>query len=466
MIVRKLGHSLTLRLALLYAASTLLILLSVGFYMIHIIDSHFARQDTEEMRGKLELASRLIAKAGQDNTQDQLPHQLDDALVGHHHLSLALFSGGQKIYGFGEADYPAALLASPSDKQDAAKASTWNQGNAPYRGLAVRVGAKQDGDPLTLAVAVETSHHREFIDSFKLTLWAVIALATLIAVALGWAVTRAGLTPLRQTAQLARQIRIDHLDQRLPADRVPPELDELTSSFNAMLDRLSGSFERLSAFAADLAHEMRTPVNTLMMQTQVMLTQARTAEEYREVLASNLEEYERLARTIGDMLFLAKADNNQIIPNQEPIDLAEEIGDLLEYYDVLAEEKAIALSLSGGGQIVGDRLMLRRAVSNLLSNALRHTPNEGKVTVRVEKNSEGRILVSVENTGGDIPAEHLPRLFDRFYRVDSSRLRTTENSGLGLAITQSIVFAHGGDVGVNSEGGKTRFTLSLPCIHQ
>ena len=110
--------------------------------------------------------------------------------------------------------------------------------------------------------------------------------------------------------------------------------------------------------------------------------------------------------------------------------------------------------------------MLRRAVSNLLSNALRHTPNEGKVTVRVEKNSEGRILVSVENTGSDIPAEHLPRLFDRFYRVDSSRLRTTDNSGLGLAITQSIVLAHGGDVGVKSEGGKTRFTLSLPCIHQ
>ena len=252
----------------------------------------------------------------------------------------------------------------------------------------------------------------------------------------------------------------------MPVEAIPRELADLADTLNGMLSRLEESFQRLSDFSSDLAHELRTPVSNLLTQTQVTLSKARSADDYRDILASNAEEFERLSRTISDMLFLAKADNNQIIPNQEPIDLAEEIGDLLEYYDVLAEEKAIALSLSGGGQIVGDRLMLRRAVSNLLSNALRHTPNEGKVTVRVEKNSEGRILVSVENTGGDIPAEHLPRLFDRFYRVNSSRLRTTENSGLGLAITQSIVFAHGGDVGVNSEGGKTRFTLSLPCIHQ
>lgn len=461
MIVRKLGHSLTLRLALLYAASTLLILLSVGFYMIHIIDSHFARQDTEEMRGKLELASRLIAKAGQDNTQDQLPHQLDDALVGHHHLSLALFSGGQKIYGFGEADYPASLLASPADKQDAAKASTWTQGNTPYRGLALRVGAKQDANPLTLSVAVETSHHREFIDSIKLALWAVIALATLIAVALGWAVTRAGLTPLRQTAQLARQIRIDHLDQRLPADRVPPELEELTSSFNAMLDRLSGSFERLSAFAADLAHEMRTPVNTLMMQTQVMLTQARTAEEYREVLASNLEEYERLARTIGDMLFLAKADNGLIVPTREPVDLAEEIRDLFEFYEALAEDRHIKLECSGAATIQGDRLMLRRALSNLLSNGIRHAPES--CTVNVGLNTvDDEVVITFDNPCLDLDQKHLDHLFDRFYRIDPARRDSGEGAGLGLAITRSIAQAHGGDVQALRIPGGIRFELRLP----
>ena len=164
------------------------------------------------------------------------------------------------------------------------------------------------------------------------------------------------------------------------------------------------------------------------------------------------------------MLFLAKADNKQIIPNQEPIDLAEEIGDLLEYYEVLAEEKAIALSLSGNGQIVGDRLMLRRAVSNLLSNALRHTPNGGKVTVKIDEAEDSMTHIAVENTGSEITSEHLPRLFDRFYRVDSSRQRTTESSGLGLAITRSIVLAHGGEVDVCSANGLTSFTLSLPHL--
>jgi two-component system heavy metal sensor histidine kinase CusS len=218
--------------------------------------------------------------------------------------------------------------------------------------------------------------------------------------------------------------------------------------------------------SSDLAHELRTPVSNLLTQTQVTLSKARSAEDYRDILASNAEEFERLSRTISDMLFLAKADNNQIIPNREAIDLAEEIGDLLEYYDVLAEEKSIDLSFSGAGQILGDRLMLRRAISNLLSNALRHTPNDGVVTVQIEERDDGLTHIAVENTGNEIPAEHLPRLFDRFYRVDSSRLRTTENSGLGLAITQSIVIAHGGKVRVQSTAEKTRFTLSLPSSHR
>lgn len=458
---RKLGHSLTLRLALLYAASTLLILLSVGFYMIHIIDSHFARQDMEEMRGKLELASRLVAKAGQDNTEDKLPHQLDDALVGHHHLSLALFSGSQKLYGFGEASYPASMLANPASNQNATKALTWTQGHAPYRGLAIRLSPDSDAKPLTLAVAVETSHHQEFIDSFKLALWAIIALATLIAVALGWAVTRAGLVPLRQTAQLARQISVDHLDQRLPADRVPPELEELTSSFNAMLDRLSGSFERLSSFAVDLAHEMRTPVNTLMMQTQVMLTQARSAEEYRDVLASNLEEYERLARTIGDMLFLAKADNGLIVPTREPVDLAEEIRDLFEFYEALAEDRHIKLEYSGAASINGDRLMLRRALSNLLSNGIRHAPESS--TVNVGLNTAGdEATLTFDNPCADMDQKHLDHLFDRFYRIDPARRDSGEGAGLGLAITRSIAQAHGGDVQASRIPGGIRFELRLP----
>ena len=240
---------------------------------------------------------------------------------------------------------------------------------------------------------------------------------------LGWFVVRRGLLPLLAIKRQAAEITANRLHTRLPVEAIPRELADLADTLNGMLSRLEESFQRLSDFSSDLAHELRTPVSNLLTQTQVTLSKARSAEDYRDILASNAEEFERLSRTISDMLFLAKADNNQIIPNREAIDLAEEIGDLLEYYDVLAEEKSIDLSFSGAGQILGDRLMLRRAISNLLSNALRHTPNDGVVTVQIEERDDGLTHIAVENTGNEIPAEHLPRLFDRFYRVDSSRLR-------------------------------------------
>ena len=192
------------------------------------------------------------------------------------------------------------------------------------------------------------------------------------------------------------------------------------------------------------------------------LSRARSDDDYRDILASNAEEFERLSRMIADMLFLAKADNQQIIPNRERVEMADEVADLLEFYGLLAEEKAIRVTLSGAGAVTGDRLMLRRAVSNLLSNALRHTPDGGAVTIRLER-QRSRLALTVENSGPGIPAEHLPRLFDRFYRADSSRQRTTEGSGLGLAITRSILLAHGGEVSVESADQRTRFTLTLPA---
>jgi two-component system heavy metal sensor histidine kinase CusS len=298
------GRSLTVRLALLYAVSTVLILAATAFYLLRVIEQHFVEQDLAEMQGKLELASRLLAKSQAEDTLEFLPHQLDDALVGHHHLALAVFENGNRMYAYGAAGYPAEMIA-----QGSAHLHSWHEDSSKHCGLALRIDAADGKAQHVLAVAVDTAHHQAFIDHFKLALWVVFGLATVVATALGLAVARMGLAPVRQTARLASEITAERLNTRLSVDRVPPELADLALSFNAMLDRLLDSIDRLSSFAADLAHEMRPPVSNLMMQTQVMLSQPRTTEEYREVLASNLEEYERLARMIGDMLFLAKTDN-------------------------------------------------------------------------------------------------------------------------------------------------------------
>lgn len=458
--------SLTLRLALLYAASTLVVVVAVAAYMIHVLDAHFAEQDTEELRGKLELSGRLLAKAQADGALDALPRRFDDALVGHHHLSLAVFRDGERWYASGEAAIPPALLAAAAADARSARLLEWQTDAIHYRGLALAAAVPPG---TVIAVAVDTSHHREFLAAFRLALAGVVAVAGLAAALLGWAVARAGLAPVRQMAGHAGSITAERLSERLAADAAPAELRELATSFNAMLDRLHDSFRRLSDFAADLAHEMRTPVSNLMTQTQVTLAQARSAEEYREVLASNLEEYERLARMIADMLFLAKADRGLVVPRREPVDLAAEIRGLFEFYEALAEERGVRMASEGGANVAGDRLMLRRALSNLLSNAIRHTERGGTIAVSIAVSPAPTfpdVVVAVENPGEPIPPEQLARLFDRFYRAEPARRASEagggEGAGLGLAIARSIALTHGGTLSAAATARGNRFELRLP----
>jgi two-component system heavy metal sensor histidine kinase CusS len=218
----------------------------------------------------------------------------------------------------------------------------------------------------------------------------------------------------------------------------------------------------LSDFSSDLAHELRTPVSNLLTQTQVTLSRPRTPEDYRDVLVSNVEEYERLSRMISDMLFIAKADEGQIVPSRERLDLERVTEDLIDFYRLIADEKGVSLSRSGAGQVIGDPLMMRRAIGNLLSNAIRHTPSGESVSIDIEPADTGRVKIIVTNSGETIPAAHLPRLFDRFYRVDPARHWQGKHSGLGLAIVKSIVEAHGGKVSLVSAEGKTSFIMVIP----
>ncbi|VAW83478.1 Heavy metal sensor histidine kinase [hydrothermal vent metagenome] len=226
-----------------------------------------------------------------------------------------------------------------------------------------------------------------------------------------------------------------------------------------MLERMEEAFLRLSNFSADIAHDLRTPVTNMMTQTQVALSQTRTVEEYQEILYSNIEEYEHMAQMINDMLFLAKADNDPGNLNITEVDLAREVNALFEFYEAWAEERGVTLKLEGTATASGDQLMLRRALGNLLSNAIRHTQAGATVRVKLSSSTKEEVGITVENPGPDIPPEHLPKLFDRFYRVDPSRQES--GTGLGLAIVKSIVDAQGGRINVTSSGGITRFQVFL-----
>jgi two-component system heavy metal sensor histidine kinase CusS len=316
---------------------------------------------------------------------------------------------------------------------------------------------------LQVLVAIDTAHHTHFLGLLSQTLALYLLVATLVCGLLGWWAANRGLAPLKAMRDKARAISSHSLQERMPIEAVPVEFAELAAGLNAMLDRLEKDFQRLMEFSSDLAHELRTPINNLLTQTQVALTQKRTAEAYRDILASNAEEFERLARMVSDMLFLAKTENGIDLPHREHIRLHEEVRALFEFYEAVADDRDIRLTIHGHANIYGDRLMIRRAVSNLLSNALRYAKAGTGVEVTLDANDH-QISLTVTNQGPTIAAADIPRLFDRFYRADPSRGHPgSEGTGLGLAITKAIVEAHRGSIRANSFAERTSFSVALPA---
>jgi len=458
--------SITLRLTLFFAIASTAVLCAVGYLVSAAVEAHFVELDRVELDGKLELVRHALARTSVQRDLDAIPQTLDDALVGHPGLSITVFAPDRHIlFASSDAAFPSTLLESKFRDGDAdpLKPSVFESGEHVFRYLVASARSGISGAaPLPVAIALNVDHEGAFLAALRDKLWLAIALGALFTAWLGWVAARRGLAPVHQLADVAQRISAQQLNSRLSPDRVPTELQGLARAFNDMLIRLQESFRRLSDFSSDLAHEMRTPVSNLMTQTQVALSRTRSADEYREVLYSSLEEYDRLARMISDMLFLAKADHGITVPRTETVDLAAETQDLFDFYGALAEERGLRLELVGAASIGGERLMIRRAISNLLSNAIRHSPPGGVVRVIVRAQESGRVQLAVENPGEQIPAEHLPRLFDRFYRIDQARQRASEGAGLGLAIAKSIVDAHGGDIRVTSGEQVTRFEITFP----
>ena len=462
--------SLTARLSLFFTSLACVVLLALGWLIGASIEKHFEEQDRHALTGKLELAQHIIERVENAEDVKRLQEQLGDALVGHHDLLIHIRDNqGHIILSSDEKRFPEQLLneAPQQAVSHAMQIHTWQSEGQSYRGLITRLATKNPQfSPITVAIATDIAHHQAFMKTFMKTLWLFVIVAALLTGLLAWFAASRGLGPLKKMSLRASEITANKLDQRLSLDAVPPELADLAHHLNQMLARLEEAFHRLSDFSSDLAHELRTPISNLMMQTQVSLSQTRNADSYREVLESNAEEYARLASMISDMLFLAKAEHGAQLVHQERVDLRIEILSLFEYYEALAEEKHIAFALRCDKQqawdVMGDRLMLRRAFSNILSNALRYTT--AHTTIEVElRATEHQIQICFNNHGETIPATQLSRLFERFYRADHARQHADgEGAGLGLAIVQAIVRGHAGQITAQSTSGITSFVIELP----
>jgi two-component system heavy metal sensor histidine kinase CusS len=319
---------------------------------------------------------------------------------------------------------------------------------------------------VTIEIAIDVSQKEAFLARFRLGFWLIILGSFVIFPLAGYQIARQGIRPVEEIAATARRISSTHLGERIVAEGYPFELASLAGTFNEMLDRLEGSFDRISRFSADIAHDLRTPVNNIRGEAEVALARARTIDEYRDALESSLEEAVRLSDLIGNLLFLARAESPLAHLRREPVDVAELLEGVKEYYEASAADGGISLSTRLGDEPVVaelDRTLMQRAVGNLVSNAMAHTLSGGSVVMATSSESAA-IRIEVTDTGIGIPPEALPRVFDRFFRVDPSRSQASGGAGLGLAIVQGIMLLHGGKVEIVSQPGKgTRVILSMPA---
>jgi two-component system heavy metal sensor histidine kinase CusS len=324
----------------------------------------------------------------------------------------------------------------------------------------VSIRAVENGRVYLVQVAQDRSVDEQFEREFGLLVAVVLACGIVASAMIAITVTRRGLQPLNAMTRSLKRVGPNRLHERVPPAEWPRELQPVAIAFDEMLDRLEDSFTRLSQFSADLAHELRTPLANIRGEAEVALTRPRSPNEYEAVIESNVAECERLSGIIDNLLFLARAEAAESKLNHSHFDGRAAIERIAAYNEAIAEERHLTIACSGQGKVYADPVLFGRAVSNLVDNAVRFTPDGGRITISLTANRE-ETEITVEDTGCGVAAEHLPRIFDRFYRADASR--SSEGTGLGLALVKSIADLHGGSVSVESEVGRgTLVTLRLP----
>lgn len=459
--------SLSMRLGLTVSILGALLVVFLAILAYFALTHELNALSRDSLAQKMEQVEHSLSLYADPAEIRSAPHILLDQVMGHDNLTLTIYDRSNLRTpllksGSGMADprlERKAVLA--ADEPLAFSDGTDDQGK--HYLTASRLVRIKDGTRVPVLLSMDDAHNQALLSAYlRSTLIALPLLLIFIGLS-AWAAVQRGLMPLREFRKVAAMVSTQDLGHRLSVLDMPQELSELAQGINVMLDRLDNGVQQLSQFSDDLAHELRTPINNLMGKAQVTLSRERTAEAYKNVLVSCTEELERVARIVSDMLFLAQASNPAALTSFEPVALKEEAEKVADLFSLSAQDKRISLSVTGASaRVLGDRLMIQRAISNLLSNALRHCPAGQTVSLHIEQEAT-QVSLRVSNPGAGIEAQHLPHLFDRFYRVDSSRSRSQGSTGLGLAIVRSIMSLHQGVAEVESlPGAMTVFRLVFP----
>jgi heavy metal sensor kinase len=459
-------HSVRMRLTLWYAG-TLAVLLALYAGGIFVFLRHNLLTELDRrLHDDFELAEQMLERSANGGIR----WRADE----HHHDDDASDDSWLEVWNpTGQLLYRRAAFAGAGENtlvsllplERAGYASVVVPGNVPVRVLS-RAYVVADV-PVVIRVARSEARLRQEINELFVILGLGFPVAVGIAAGGGYALARRVLAPVGRMADQARTITAERLSERLPVVNPDDELGQLATIFNETFARLERSFEQLRRFTADASHELRTPLTAIRSVGEVGLRQHRDEKAYREIIGSMLEEADRLGRLVDSLLTLSRTEAGEVKLTLERVDLAELAREVANHLGVLAEEKRQSISVEAAGPVYAtvDRLVLRQAVINLVDNAIKYSPEGGRVRIFVQDQPHGPML-EVIDTGPGIRVEHQKRIFDRFYRVDKARSRELGGTGLGLAIARWAVEAHGGRIAVESkEGAGSTFRIVLPRTH-
>jgi len=463
----KFFHSMTARLTFFYSAATFILLFVIGIFLygtsvhvIHRANYHFLSHEIDILKNLIE--NKPNNRTALEQKVVEVPYTDTNSL---HHYYVRILDSNQHL-----------ILQTPGIKK-VLQATHFLQANvANFKLHRLQAGKdkqyvfmqslgryKNTNQTWTIQVILDVTYQQQILNQYRWELSLVLLAGFLFAILFGYFIAARGLRSLVELTNTTKKITANSLHRRIDPEFWPKELKTLGMAFNQMLDRIETSFAYLTQFSADLAHELRTPVNNLMGETELALARVKSPEEYQQVFCSNLEELQRISQIIENLLFLARADNPHLDIKKERLDVANEIKLICEFYQALADEKNILVSSRGGAEVHANPVMFRRMISNILSNALKYTLPGGEIKFLIETADEQTVRISLEDNGIGIAFEHLPKVFNRFYRVDAARSNHSGGVGLGLAIVKSIVELHRGHLSIMSELGKgTVVQLVLP----
>lgn len=462
-----LRHSLTLRLALVFALLAFVSLTLLGVALYRDLERELIRRDDAALVNRIDQLRTFLNDSNALELIRTKP-ALFQNMLGNREALLTITSADQKpLLVVNPGNLPLPSLAPVAMDRPLSLADVQHYPGVdgiPFAAVAATIDSGDMGSLQVLTGRLMTER-TAVLASYRINVYLFASVAAVLLALSGYLLVHRGLLPVRRLARHAHGIGVGNLGERLDSHGAPRELLPMIDAFNAMLDRLGKGFVQLGQVSTDMAHELRTPINNLLGETQVALQQHRSIDAYQQLLASNVEELERLARMLDNMLFLARTDPSSALKQRQELDAADEMQRMADYFEGPAADVGIHIRAGGSGVIWAEPMLLRRALANLCANAIKYGAPHSELIIDATPCAEG-IRLSVDNHGPTIPAEHLPRLFERFYRVDESRERSANSNGLGLSIVATIMQLHNGTCSASSQDGVTRFELVFPARRQ